>query len=81
MAFDADGNLWISCSSKFGALHRLNPQTGAEAAAFDMPIGIEDLAFDETGKLWAVSEAGSRIHSKWAQVFPLIFQVDPSLLR
>jgi hypothetical protein len=46
-----------------------------------MVIGIEDLGFDADGKLWAVSEAGSKRWSKWAKTYPLIFQIDTNLLK
>jgi sugar lactone lactonase YvrE len=82
MAFDRQGSLWLaSSSSKFGTLYRLNPKTGEVHSQFDMVIGIEDLGFDAEGKLWAVSEAGSKRWSKWSKTYPLIFQIDTNLLK
>jgi hypothetical protein len=82
MAFDRQGLLWLaSSSSKFGILYRLNPKTGEIQSQFEMVIGIEDLGFDAEGKLWAVSEAGSKRWSKWAKTYPLIFQIDTNLLK
>ena len=82
MAFDISGALWLTCStSKFGTLYRINAKTGEVQSRFEMVIGIEDLSFDPDGKLWAVSEAGSRRWSKWKTTFPVIFQVDVSALK
>jgi hypothetical protein len=82
MAFDARGALWLASSnSKYGALYRLDSKTGEVQARFDMVIGIEDLGFDTDGKLWAVSEAGTRRWSKWSKTYPVIFQMDVSALK
>lgn len=82
MAFDAKGQLWVTVSgSRDGALLRLNPATGQIQARYAMPAGIEDIAFDDQGLLWAVSEAGSIRWSAWATHFPLIFALDISRLR
>jgi sugar lactone lactonase YvrE len=82
MAFDRQGSLWLaSSSSKFGTLYRLNPKTGEVHSQFEMVIGIEDLGFDAEGKMWAVSEAGSKRWSKWAKTYPLVFQIDTNLLK
>jgi sugar lactone lactonase YvrE len=82
MAFDRQGTLWIASSnSKFGALYQLNPRTGAVLAQFEMVIGIEDLGFDADGKLWAVSESGSKRWSNWTKKYPVVFQIDTSLLK
>lgn len=82
MAFDAGGALWLASSnSKYGALYRINASTEAVQSRYEMVIGIEDLGFDESGKLWAVSEAGSRRWSKWAKTYPVIFQLDVSALK
>lgn len=82
MAFDRQGAMWLTASnSRFGTLFRLNPATGEVQARHDMPIGIEDLAFDPQGGLWSVSEAGSRRWLAWRQSFPLIFRIDLSKLK
>ena len=81
-AFDRAGMLWLSASSsKFGRLYRLESASGRVLSSHDMVIGIEDLAFDERGKLWSVSEAGSLRWQKWSAAFPVLFQVDPSRLK
>jgi sugar lactone lactonase YvrE len=82
MAFDAGGTLWLSSSnSKYGAVYRLNAKTGEVQSRFEMVVGIEDLGFDADGKLWAVSEAGSRRWSRWSKTYPVIFQIDVSALK
>ena len=81
-AFDAQGRLWLSTSSsRFGKLHRLDPDTGAVEAEFDMPAGIEDIGRDAEGMLWSVSEAGTRRWQGWSTFYPLVFRFDPALLR
>jgi sugar lactone lactonase YvrE len=81
-AFDPLGNLWVTASSsKFGLLYRLNPKTGEKLASYEMVIGIEDIGFDADGKLWSVSEAGSKRWLKWSKTFPIVFQVDLSKLK
>ncbi|MSP39904.1 MAG: hypothetical protein EXR70_15560 [Deltaproteobacteria bacterium] len=81
-AYDREGNLWLSfSSSKYGSLQKTDPKTGQILAEYRMPIGIEDLAFDDEGRLWAVSEAGTLRWSKWSQKFPVVFQIDVSKLK
>jgi sugar lactone lactonase YvrE len=81
-AFDKEGNLWISASSsKFGTLYKLDVKTGQVISSHEMVIGIEDLAFDDEGRLWSVSEAGSLRWSRWAKTFPVVFQIDVTKLK
>ncbi|MCK9380402.1 MAG: hypothetical protein M0P95_04960 [Sulfuritalea sp.] len=81
-AFDKAGNLWITASSsRFGLLSRLDSKTGQIASNFEMVIGIEDIAFDDEGRLWSVSEAGSLRWRRWSRTFPVLFRVDPSKLK
>lgn len=81
-AFDKAGNLWITASSsRFGLLYRLDRKTGQTASNFEMVIGIEDIAFDDEGRLWSVSEAGSLRWQKWSKTFPVLFRVDLSKLK
>jgi hypothetical protein len=47
----------------------------------DAPAGIEDIAFDGAGRLWASSEAGSRRWSAWPTYFPLVFAIDVNRLK
>jgi hypothetical protein len=81
-AVDVAGRLWITRSgSRFGQLVRLDPKTGATMAAYEMPIGIEDLSFAPDGQAWALSEAGSRRWSHWSAHYPLILRLDLTRLR
>jgi outer membrane protein assembly factor BamB len=81
-AFDKAGNLWITASSsRFGLLYRLDSKTGQIASSYEMVIGIEDIAFDDDGRLWSVSEAGSLRWQRWSKTFPVLFRVDPSKLK
>jgi hypothetical protein len=51
------------------------------------PAGIEGIAFDQGGKLWAVSEAGARhVYDNFLAAlvmpfFPLVFAIDPARLE
>jgi len=81
-AFDAAGRLWITRSgSTFGELLQLDPRDGAVLKRFAMPAGIEDIGFDPQGGLWAVGEAGSKRWLGWATYFPVVFRLEPALLR
>lgn len=81
-AFDRFGKLWISRSTgKFGELVRIDPASGAIEARHAMPAGIEDLSFDADGRLWALSEAGSRRWNDWPTFFPLVFSIDTAKLK
>jgi outer membrane protein assembly factor BamB len=81
-AFDKQGNLWMTfSSSKYGQLQKVDPNSGKVLAQYEMVIGIEDIGFDEDGRLWSVSEAGSLRWSKWSKTFPVIFQMDVSKLK
>lgn len=79
---DNAGNLWITASSsRFGLLYKLDSKTGQAASIFEMVIGIEGIAFDDEGRLWSVSEAGSLRWQKWRKTFPVLFRVDLSKLK
>lgn len=81
-AFDAVGKLWVTRSTgKFGELLRLDAGTGAVEARYAMAAGIEDVSFDSRGRLWALSEAGSRRWNDWPTFFPLVFSVDVAKLK
>jgi sugar lactone lactonase YvrE len=81
-AFDAAGRLWITRSgSTFGELLLRDQHTGAILQRFAMPAGIEDISFAPDGGLWAVSEAGSKRWLGWKTFFPVVFRLQPDLLR
>ena len=63
-------------------LHKLD-RGGAVLAAYDVPIGIEGIAFDAAGKLWALSESGTKKYARWGEQFnfPFVFEIDTALLR
>ena len=81
-AFDGQGRLWLSQSdSEGGVVQRLDAATGNLLDLFEVMAGIEDLSFDEAGKLWSVSEAGSLRWQRWETWFPLIFSLDAGRLK
>lgn len=82
LAFDRDGALWLSVSgSQDGALLKFNAVPDRVIARYPMPPGIEDLAVDDHGLIWAVSEAGSIRWSRWPTNYPVLFAIDPARLR
>lgn len=82
-AFDGLGNLWLShtTSKKDGLLSRHDAKTGAEIEIYRVPGGIEGLVFDPNGRLWSVSEAGSRRWLDKPMFYPLLFALDVTALR
>ena len=81
-AVDPAGSLWVARSDiGWGVLDRLDPATGRVAARYPAPGGIEGIAFDRAGRLWAVSEAGSRHIPLRYPFFPLVFRLDPARLK
>jgi hypothetical protein len=81
-AFDKQGNLWMTfSSSKYGQIQKVDLNSGKVLAQYEMVIGIEDIGFDEDGRLWSVSEAGSLRWSKWSKTFPVVFQIDVTKLK
>ena len=81
-AFDAAGMLWLTQSNgSFGQLQKVDAQTGTVVASYVMPDGIEDIAFDDSGGLWAVVEAGSQRWLHWSTFFPLVFRIEVRELR
>ena len=65
IGFDRDGVLWVTSSgSQFGRVTRMGAADAANAA-FELPTGSEDIAFDDAGRLWCVSEAGSLRWRHW----------------
>lgn len=80
--FDREGGLWISTSAgnRPAGLHRLDAASGAVLASYAAPGGIEDLGCAADGRLWAVSEAGTRRWNRWDTFFPLVFEIDTAKL-
>lgn len=82
LVFDQKGGAWLTVSgSRDGALLKFDLARGRVTARYAMPAGIEDLAVDEHGLIWAVSEAGSIRWSKWPTNYPLLFAIDPARLQ
>ena len=74
--------MWITrSSSRIGELLKLDPADGRVVATHETAIGIEDIGFDAEGRLWSVSEAGSRRWLAWGTFYPLLFRLDPARLR
>ena len=81
-AFDPTGTLWITrSSSRIGELLKLDPADGRVLATYPAVVGIEDIGFDADGRLWSVSEAGSRRWVAWTTFCPLLIRIDPARLR
>jgi sugar lactone lactonase YvrE len=82
LAFDRRGGAWLTVSgSRDGALLRIDPNDGHVLATYAMTAGIEDIAVDDRGRIWATSESGSIRWSKWSTNFPLVFSIDPKRLH
>ncbi len=81
-ALDGKGRLWIARSDiGWGFLDRLDPASGRLQQRYPIAAGAEGIAFDRSGELWGVSEAGAR-HMPWRYpFFPVIFRLDPTRLR
>jgi hypothetical protein len=74
---------WIARSDwNWGTLDQLDPVTGAPQRRYEIAPGIEGIAFGDAGRLWAVSEAGSRhiydhpFLDLFQPFFPLVFALD-----
>ena len=82
------GGLWIARSDwSWGTLDRLDPETGTLQRRYEIAPGTEGLALGSAGRLWAVSEAGSRhiydypFFGLFEPFFPLVFALDFSRLE
>jgi hypothetical protein len=80
-AFDKHGNLWVSASNgQWGKLYRLD-RNGTVQAQYDMTAGLEDLAIDANGRLWGLSESGTRKYMHWQTRFPFILEIEVAKLK
>ena len=80
-AFDRSGKLWVSASnSRWGKLYRLD-RSGKVEAEYPMVAGLEDLAVDDAGRLWGLSESGTMKYLAWDTKFPFIFQIEVDALK
>ena len=59
----------------------LVPGTLSNPPHYNVPIGTEDLSFDETGRLWTLSEAGCMHWPGWRYSYPFVYQIDTSKLN
>ena len=81
LAFDGAGDPWVSASNgRWGKLYHLDRQ-GNIKRQYEMVAGLEDIEFDDLGRLWGLSESGTRKYMKWATHFPNIFEIDVTKLR
>ncbi|HUL94817.1 MAG TPA: hypothetical protein VLT89_02340 [Usitatibacter sp.] len=81
LSFDKHGDPWVSASNgTFGRLYHLD-RRGYVLEKFEMVAGLEDIEFDSAGRLWGLSESGSRKYMDWATHFPQVFEIDVSKLR
>jgi hypothetical protein len=85
---DRRRGLWIARSDwSWGTLDRRDPETGAPQHRYEIAPGTEGIAFGSAGRLWAVSEAGSRhiydhpFLGRFEPFFPLVFALDLFRLR
>jgi hypothetical protein len=76
-AVDSSGKLWISRSEiGWGSLEKLDTASGRVEQRYPVAGGIEGIAFDGAGRLWAVSEAGARHFPLRYPFFPVVFELD-----
>ena len=77
------GGLWIARSDwSWGTLDRLDVEIGAPQRRYAIAPGTEGIAFGSAGRLWAVSEAGSRhiYDYPFRTVFPVGLRARPRSL-
>lgn len=80
-AFDGKGQVWVTASaSSWAKLYRLDRQ-GRVLATHEMVPGLEDIEFDASGRLWGVSESGTRKYLHWRTRFPFVFEIDVARLQ
>lgn len=70
----------LASGTSAGASNRLDRQ-GNVKAEYDMVTGLEDLTIDDAGRLWGMSESGTRKYIAWETRYPYIFQIDVGKLK
>jgi sugar lactone lactonase YvrE len=86
-AIDTARRLWVARSDlRWGELDRLDLASGKVEREYQAAPGIEGIAFDADGRLWAVSEAGARhYYDSWRGLvlpfYPLIVALDTERLE
>lgn len=80
-AVDRNGDFWLSASNgRWGKLYRVS-RKGDVRSQYEMVAGLEDLAIDGSGRLWGLSESGTRKYMAWTTHFPFIFAIEVERLR
>jgi hypothetical protein len=59
----------------------LDEVTGALIASYDTSPGVEGIAFASPTRMWTVAETGSRRWLEGIPFHPLLFALDPILLK
>jgi sugar lactone lactonase YvrE len=81
-AFDPSGRLWVALShTRQGELAVLDGASGKELARYKTSPGIEGIAFASPTRLWAVAEVGSQRWLHGLPFHPLVFALEPGLLK
>jgi hypothetical protein len=71
------GKLWVSRREiGWGSLEKLDTASALVEQRYPVPGGIEGIALEANGGLWAVSEAGARYFPWRYPFFPVIFQLE-----
>lgn len=83
-AWDAQGNLWLSRSNLWtkGEVCRIDESTGEILERHQLIAGLQDIEFDNDGKLWTLSEAGAKPYEWMTHVeFAKVFQLNMNNLK
>ena len=84
IAFDKAGNVWTtsSRSNTMSKIYRLD-RSGKVTGEYEAPIGMEGIDFDSSGRLWGMTESGTRKYLRWGERFnfPFVFAIAPAKLR
>lgn len=84
MAFDKAGNVWTtsSRSNTMSKIYRLD-RSGQVTGEYEAPIGMEGIDFDASGRLWGMTESGTRKYLRWGEQFnfPFLFAIATAKLQ